>query len=326
MSSWANRGILRKRTGPPIPTIQPVQPRILQNEPIPVTTQQKLLLTQSQKPQQQLFRNVPSVKKIQTLPSPTAIELKHNKNTYVFVILRHLRNSSDNELWINSYNSIRKYYTNRIIIIDDNSLTKSTEDAYVSNTDIVYSEYKGAGEILPYYYFLKYKWADKMIFLHDSMFLHRPFKESEIDSPIKFHWYFPSNESYDYKSVLNYISLLNNSNELIDYINNIENRWKGCFGVASIIDYNIVNRLEEKYNIFTRLTSIVKKRKDRETCERIFSIICFYDGAVNSINCANFGNIMSYPSAFISTSSNNSHQLVTEKGYDTAIIKVWRGR
>jgi hypothetical protein len=38
----------------------------------------------------------------------------------VFVILRHVSNSQQN-YWIRCYESIRKFYENKIIIIDDNS-------------------------------------------------------------------------------------------------------------------------------------------------------------------------------------------------------------
>ena len=38
-------------------------------------------------------------------------------NTYGFIILRHVRNFKDNQMWISCYNSIRKFYSNKIIII-----------------------------------------------------------------------------------------------------------------------------------------------------------------------------------------------------------------
>ena len=68
------------------------------------------------------------VKKIDTSLKPSAFELKFRDKTYVFVILRHIRTTRDNDLWISSYNSIRKFYTNKIIIIDDNSNMKDKHE------------------------------------------------------------------------------------------------------------------------------------------------------------------------------------------------------
>jgi hypothetical protein len=143
------------------------------------------------------FRNAKNItnprqyitKKIDTMLNPSAFELTNNDKTYVFVILRHLRNIRDNDLWISSYNSIRKFYTNKIVIIDDNS-SINTVDGKLVNAEVIRSEFNGAGEILPYYYFLKYKWADKMIFLHDSMFINRLFTQDELEGDVKFHWHF----------------------------------------------------------------------------------------------------------------------------------------
>ncbi len=322
MSSWANRRVLRKR----------IEPHIY-NELILATKQQNLPLTQpsiqrNQQSEQSAIVSKYVTEKVQTLPSPTAVELTHNDMTFVFVILRHLRNNSDNELWIHSYNCIRKYYTNKIIIIDDNSHIKSPDDAYVFDTDIIYSEFKGAGEILPYYYFLKYKWADKMIFLHDSMFLNRPFRESELESDIKFHWHFPKEYIRDNKKLWLYASLLTNNTELKDFIQNTKSEWLGCFGVACIIEYNIIQILETKYNLFSTLVISIKARKDRELFERLFGVILYSEGLTNIGSCSNFGNILQYPMAFESINStiDNLYNVINQKGYNTAIIKVWRGR
>lgn len=80
------------------------------------------------------------------------------------------------------------------MIIDDNS-TINTVNGKLVNTEVIDSEYNGAGEILPYYYFLQHKWADRMIFLHDSMFMNRHFTPNELDSPIRFHWEFSNKEA-----------------------------------------------------------------------------------------------------------------------------------
>jgi len=57
-------------------------------------------------------------------------------------------------------------------------------------------------------------------------------------------------------------------------------------------------------------------------------MILFYEKYVTDIQCSNFGDILRYPGAFesqIQTFESASYKLV-QSGYDTAIVKVWRGR
>jgi hypothetical protein len=335
MSSWSNRNIPRKRDLSQIP--EHLRPQTIMRHERP-----QVLISESFQPKQDTTIKALDVivkktepintpreyipKRVDTFINPAAYELKYKDNTYVFVILRHLRNVRDNDLWINSYNSIRKYYTNKIIIIDDNS-SVNTVDGKLVNTDVIKSEFNGAGEILPYYYFLKNKWADRMIFLHDSMFINRPFKDSELEGDVKFHWYFTSNGFDDYRKIISYISLLKNNLDLQDYARDSEPKWLGCFGGGAICDLKTIEYLEKEYKLFNSLVFSIKTRKDRETFERILGIVLFYDGIVNE-NCSNFGDIVKYPGAFESENNNyeTASHILRQKGYDTAIIKVWRGR
>lgn len=343
MSSWANIRVPRKRDLSQIPAeLRPsIQPRAQRMEVI----------------QSESFQNVPQdtspffnsiiepfnnskskkepapnpreyiSKKIQVVPAAGAFELTFEGKSYVFVILRHLRTAKDNDLWISSYNSIRNYYTNKIVIIDDNSLV-NTINGRLYETEIIQSEFPGAGEILPYYYFLEKKWADAMIFLHDSMFLNRPFHEKELDHSVRFHWHFTSNGFDDQRKIGSYLSLLSNNNKIVEFYQNPTHNWKGCSGGTTIIDYDTVHLLETKYNLFSSLTMAIKKRKDREAFERIFGIILFYEGLVSEQTSSNFGDILRYPGAFESENNNpdTASHIVKQRGYDTAILKVWRGR
>jgi hypothetical protein len=342
MSSWANIRIPRKRDISQIPvelrpTIVPrvQQPQVILSESFQGVTDNYGYSNQVINPVERGItkkENPPNPreyisKKIDSIPGPGAFELSFNNKSYVFVILRHLRTPKDNDLWISSYNSIRKFYTNKIIIIDDNSEV-NTVNGRLYETEIIYSEFNGAGEILPYYYFLNKKWADTMVFLHDSMFLQRPFKDNELDHSIRFHWHFTSNGFDDQRKIGSYLSMLHNNKELVQFYQNPTTNWLGCSGGATIIDYEIVQLLEEKYNIFSLLTIAIKKRKDREAFERIFGIVTFYEGLVDNNNNSNFGDILRYPGAF-ETENNNSEtasHIVRQRGYDTAILKVWRGR
>jgi len=344
MSSWANRGIPRKRDISQIPeSMRPqIVPRVARSEILASESYQEVsqneIIIKSSKNDVSKKNKDDSVnprqyvnKKINNILNSSAIELKYKEKSYVFVILRNLRTVIDNDLWISSYNSIRQYYTNKIIIIDDNS-SINTVDGKLYNTDIIRSEFNGAGEILPYYYFLKNKWADRMIVLHDSMFINRLFRDNELEDNVKFHWHFDASKITNTNKVNLYLSLLkNNEGVIINYKNsgsNGKNEWNGCFGGASVIDYDIIEFLETKYNLFTILTLSIKTRNDRELFERIFGIILYYEKLINTTNCSNFGLITEYPGAFESQNNNydTAKHIISQKGYDTAILKVWRGR
>lgn len=266
-------------------------------------------------------------KKIDAAPSPNAFELRFQGKTYVFVILRHLRRPQDNDLWISSYNSIRKYYTNKIIIIDDNS-TINTVNGKLFQTEVIPSDFLGAGEILPYYYFLQHHWADNMIFFHDSMFLNRPFRDAELQREVAFHWHFTPNGFDDTRKITSYLSLLHNHKEVVEFYQQPNAVWKGCSGGATMISYDVLMALETKYRVFTILTMAIKTRKERECFERVLGILLYVEKLVDDQTCSNFGDIMRYPNAFESENNNletAAHQ-VRQRGYDTAVLKVWRGR
>ncbi len=340
MSSWVNRGVPRKRNISQIPEefrpqIIPraARPEVLVSETFQEITKNEIILSvRSSEPKKAAPE--PAVnprqyvtKKIDVAPSPSAFELKFRDKSYVFVILRHLRTVRDNDLWISSYNSIRKFYTNKIVIIDDNSAINTVEGKLV-NTDIIKSEFNGAGEILPYYYFLKHKWADRMIFIHDSMFINRPFKDSELEGDIKFHWYFDGEGISDFRKISNYISVLTNNNEIQAFATDPDTKWYGCFGATSICDFTTIEYLEKEYKIFSNLVLSIRTRKDREAFERVFGIVLYYEGIFDDNTCSNFGSILKYPGAFESENNNidTASHILRQKGYDTAIIKVWRGR
>lgn len=348
MSSWANRGIPRKRDISQIPAdLRPqiipraARPEVLASESFQEVTQNEIIIN-SRINDVEVTKNdskkktlEPAVnprqyvtKKIDVAPSPSAFELRFKEKSYMFVILRHLRTTRDNDLWISSYNSIRKYYTNKIVIIDDNS-SVNTVDGKLVNTEVIKGEFNGAGEILPYYYFLKYKWADRMIFLHDSMFINRPFRDTELEGDIKFHWHFDGGGINDFRQINNFISLLKNYAEIKAFANDPDTKWYGCFGATTICDLATIQYLEEEYGIFNGLVFAIRTRKDREAFERVFGIVLYYEGIFDvNDTCSNFGSIIKYPGAFESENGNyeTAANILRQKGYNTAIIKVWRGR
>ncbi len=261
---------------------------------------------------------------------PEAKELRVGGKSYVFVILRHIRQPSDNELWISSYNSIRRYYTNRIVIIDDNSQL-NTVNGKLYETDIIVSDYAGAGETLPYYYFLMHRWADRMIFLHDTMFLYRPFKSEEVDTDARFHWSFQVKEGQTGVDpegrIRPFLSSLRNHKELVATLS-ARDPWRACFGVAMTVGLPVVEAIEDKYKLFSTMVMMIRNRKDREMAERLVGFVFFHEKYVTAETCDNFGDILQYPNAFESETinMNSAKYIIDRTGYATAIMKVWRGR
>lgn len=245
------------------------------------------------------------------------------EDTLVFVILRHVREEADNALWRKCYNSIKEFYSETpIVIIDDNSKVVIAEDD-LENTAVIKSEYPGAGELLPYYYFLKYRWADKMVFLHDSMFLKRKFSQTELSYPIQFHWHFQNHE-WDEDTRINDLLLNLSSASALAHYNSMKFLWHGCFGVASIVSLSVLDQIEDTYSFTSGLIDNVKTRSDRMALERIFAILLFKEGLVTKKQCSNFGSIFEHPLAWQKMSDTDLEKI--KLTCDNAIIKTWQGR
>lgn len=335
MSSWANRLIPRKRDLSQIPdafrpTIVPRVERreVVLSESFQVKVENEIIYPDKSE-WKSSFQSLPSfsgyssnsnvsvfsAKRVPTIP---AIELIHNEKSYVFVILRNIQKTSDNDLWLSAYQSIRQYYTNQIVIIDDNS-SLNTFNGKLVNTEIIQSEYNGAGEILPYHYFLKEKWADTMIFFHDSMILHRAFTDDELDHEVVLHWHFNEKDKAIIKKTVALLSYLTKSTEIEEYA--LNGSWNGVFGGTSIIDLTVLEMLEEKYKI-TNLVNFIRTRKQRQLVERVLGILLCYEKNVTS----NFGDILKYPKNFETNNLQTSIHNISQANYNTAIIKLWRGR
>ena len=334
--SWANRGIPQRRDVSQIPVeARPVllsraeRPEVILSESLQYKPVNEIIYPSASS----TSHSHHSLFDLMTLPPkkmeqvfPNAKELHHNDQSYVFVILRHLRNAQDNALWTAAYQSIRTYYTNKIIIIDDNSQVNTFNGSLV-NTDVIESEYRGAGEILPYFYFFQHKWADRMIILHDSMTLHRPFRPAELEGILRFHWHFSMKEkAYHTKMALQFSSMRHHEG-LLSFLNDSTSQWMGCFGGAAMISYDAVEHLEKKYGFFSTLVLAIKTRKDREAFERMLGAVTFFEKMVERDTCSTFGDITRYPGAFTDNMNKETTTYqVQQANYDTAILKIWRGR
>ena len=228
-----------------------------------------------------------------------------------FIILRHVTNALSDLYWKECYKCIRRYYDNPIIIIDDSS-TNCIEDITLIDCTIIYNkEHKGAGEILPYYYFHTLKPFDTAVIIHDSVFI-----QSKIDfdtDTVRFLWTF---EHCNNHNITHLIRELYRGLPYEQELSELQEQllWKGCFGGMSVIKWNFLNTLSDKHDIF-RLLPKIKNRDDRQLFERVFAIIC------NNTNESYFGDIHSYIKWGLTFS-----EYKTGNYNVYPIIKVWTGR
>jgi hypothetical protein len=253
-------------------------------------------------------------------------------NSYGFIITRHVNSENTNKYWNNCVKLLKTLYPFRsIVIIDDNSNQDFVKPEFeYKNVTIIHSDFKGRGELLPYYYYLKNKFFENAIIIHDSVFFHRKidfdlFKGVSV-LPL---WFFYADKE-NVENTIKISSVLSNCHEIQNKISNNTMvlglkhlKWYGCFGCQSYINHNFLLSIENKYHI-SNMIHIVHNRKDRCCLERIFGALFFteYQKIINRKSL--FGNIMKYQTWGYSY---NDYQNDIQKGkIPKSIIKIWTGR
>jgi hypothetical protein len=236
-----------------------------------------------------------------------------------FIILRHVNSKLSRLYWIESYKSIRQLYPdNKIVIIDDYSNYEFLTDIRISNTIIVNSEFKGRGELLPYYYYSKNKWFDTAVIIHDSVFIKKPL-DVEVDN-YRLLWDFEHNWD-QVEDETRLINTLTNNSELLEFHKN-KHLWKGCFGCMSIVKYDYIKMLDDKYTLSNLLNSILN-RYNRCSFERV--VACMLQANGKETRLSLLGDIFKYSSCGYSYND----YIVNNKTYnnmDLPVVKVWTGR
>lgn len=253
--------------------------------------------------------------------------------SYGFIITRHVNSEKTNKYWNKCVRCIRTFYPfKKIIIVDDNSNQKYVKaDLEYSNIQIIQSEFPGRGELLPYYYFHRDHFFDNAIIIHDSIFFHKRINfEKLIGTSVLPLWHFEADKETLGKSLFISNKLKNNFEiqkklSLNDNILGLNHqKWYGCFGVQSLINYNFLKYIEKKYNIFN-LLSVVKNRQDRCALERVFGAI-FFTEDINNLKKTRslFGNIFNYQKWRYSFDEYEND--IKQKKISKAIVKVFSGR
>lgn len=254
-------------------------------------------------------------------------------NSFGFIITRHINSEITNKYWNHSIKLLRTFYPNKkIVIIDDNSNANFVKaDFNYKNIEIVQSEFHGSGEILPYYYFLKNKYFENAVILHDSVFFHKRINFEKLNNfnilPL---WHFnPDKENLInslriIKSLKNFDIIQNKISLNNDMIVIPQNKWYGCFGLQSYINHNFLLQINNKYNI-ENLVKIVKNRADRCCSERILGTIFFTESQNLFKTKSVFGDIMTYQKwgdyTFEKYITNLKKGIIPKH-----VVKVWTGR
>ena len=258
--------------------------------------------------------------------------------TYGFIITRHVNSLITNKYWNQCVKLIRTFYPfKQIIIIDDNSNQSFVSaDCDYKNIEIIQSEYPKRGELLPYLYFLKYKWFNNAVIMHDSVFIHKRIPFELFSYPVLPLWH----HAYDKENLQNLQRIcsnlknnlflkqkLNNANSDINILglnDNDNDKFNLCFGVQSYINLHFLEMLENKYNI-TNLTSVIKNRSDRCGLERIMGLLFCQECPKLKQKGSVFGNIHRHHRAF-KYNYNNYLQDLNKKKACGPFVKVWTGR
>ena len=221
--------------------------------------------------------------------------------SFGFIITRHVNSEKTNKYWNHSVKLLRILYPYvKIVIIDDNSDQQYIKSQFnYKNIQIIQSEFHGRGELLPYYYYIKNKFFDNAIIMHDSVFIHNRINFDLLKNMkvLPLWFFYPDKENLN--NTLNITNNLKNS-QLIkskllqnDIIGMPNSKWYGCFGAQTYIKHSFLLHLEEKYNI-TNMLSLIKNRPDRCCLERILGCIFCTENSSILTKKSLFGDIMKY--------------------------------
>lgn len=227
-----------------------------------------------------------------------------------FIILRCVTSEATDRYWRRSYDCIRKFYDCPIVIIDDNSRAEFLTEKPLVHTTIVASEFPGRGEFLPYYYLLTYRWFQRAVFVHDSVFVNVPLGLESAPVRCAPLWDFSHEWNCPTDEVHALCALKDPEPLLALYAQ--QHLWMGCFGAMCVVDLDFVEEIDSKHDL-RRLLGVIVSRDQRCAFERVWAVLIQLHGAASSV----YGHIHKY----------------TQWGADfehmdmsVPLTKVWSGR
>jgi hypothetical protein len=183
---------------------------------------------------------------------------------------------------------------------------------------VIKSEFPKRGEFLPYYYYLKTKFCETAVILHDSVFIKKyiDFHVNNYKMILNFcKRNISDGQSLPYQMTL--LSAINNE-KLANFYNKKDlNFWSGCFGCMSVIKYDYLKSIDSEFRIACMIPHITC-RMARCALERILGCLL----QVNMKEECLLGSIHSYCRWGL------TFQDYLNKKYrsELPLIKVWTGR
>ena len=194
----------------------------------------------------------------------------------IFIILRHVSNEYHNNHWVECYKSIRRYYTDKIYIIDSNSNSNhlNNNNEKIENCEIINSILPNGRLFSPFYYLLKqiiYGY-DTAVIIHDSLMINQYIDFLNINK-VKYFWHFETHLYDNINLELKQLNHLKNYDNLINLYNS--KKWYGCLGSMLVIKSDFINDIENTFNL-SILSKIINNKDDAISFERTLSVICYY--------------------------------------------------
>jgi hypothetical protein len=240
------------------------------------------------------------------------------------IVTRCVRKASQNTLYKECYEAIRRFHPElKIIFIDDNSNKDVLEEYPMSNVEIIQSEYPGAGEYLPYWYLLQRKMFKKAIFLQDSMILNTRIPYEKVDD-YKFIYEFTADRSESNEAIA-LISASSKPKEMRDLYDS--NEWAGCWGSTMVITSEFLQEVEDTLEI-SRWSKVINNRNMRMGLERGIALACIFTKG-NTENFSLYGNINTMQTVKdpeLHNKHNLEMYLADKTRIKDPIIKIWNGR
>jgi hypothetical protein len=241
--------------------------------------------------------------------------------SFGFIIIRHVSSEITNQYWKECYQSIRKFYNEPILIVDDSSNRQFlVEDIPLQNCTVIYdTEHKGSAELLPYYYFHKLKPFDVAVILHDSCFLQAKLDFTlGTEENVRFFWTFSHEFDDEIFPIIN--SLLQN---IPFYDQHIDHYWRkqdwiGSFGAMSVLRWSFLDRIHSDLDLFRTLLPHIYGRNRRSALERVLPLLMQqYEKQI----VVYFGDIHTY----IPWGSTFQQYLDGEFSF-LPLVRIWTGR
>lgn len=251
-------------------------------------------------PQRKSARFVPASGKHLLRDSRVMDDEETYATTLGFIVLRCVQKKTDNALWNNCCDSIRRNYPEcKIIVIDDHSKDDLVSCMNSANAEVVHSGVSTkAGEMLPYYYYHQMgdKWFDRAVIVHDSTVVQSRFPVPETEFvPL---WHFLSTDASLPLLEKRLIGLLGERTRVpVQDLHEDKTRWLGCFGAMSIVSCRHLRRSISEQELHTLVNSI-RDRLDRMACEGVIPCVMLATLIGSTRRPGVFGGIGKHPSNF----------------------------